>query len=432
MAEGVDYSFSRPDPAGLRAAGKTFCCRYLSPPPSGKNLDRQEADRLRAAGLLIVSNWEADGHQELLAGRSSGQSAARQAQQQHLDCGGPPTVPIYFSADFDAQVSQVIEFYRGAVDILGYDRVGCYGGFAVVEGLVGSVVRWGWQTFAWSGGRRSGKAHIYQHTVDVPLAGGQVDLDTSLQAAFGQWGSGMTVQSELDRFIAQNTGRCLDLDGAYGCQCRDLVNAWAEFLGLPQVPGPNAVDMWGHPSASGWQKIAAGATPQPGDILVWGQLVGSYGHTAVYVRAGSGGFFSFDQNWPEGSSMGSAAKLIWHTSYGLLGWFRPQVSGAAPSPAPTEPTLEEEDMPIVLFGPGGAMLVAPGYQKGLTAEEYAAVLKVPGTKVVSCDQRQFDVLGSAFFNGRLASSGAKAFALADLPKLEGTVLEGTPPKEAGG
>lgn len=196
MAEGVDYSFSRPDPAGLVAAGKTFCCRYLSSGSSSKDLSAAEAARLRAAGLDIVSNWERDGHQELLAGRASGQTAARQAEQQHRACGGPQTAPIYFSADFDAQIAQVIEFYRGAVDILGYDRTGCYGGYTIVEGLVGSVVRWGWQTFAWSGGRRSQKAHIYQHTVDVALAGGQVDLDTSLQPNFGQWGAAAEAPAE--------------------------------------------------------------------------------------------------------------------------------------------------------------------------------------------------------------------------------------------
>src|SRR4051812_28056313 len=58
---GVDYSWARPSPSGLRAAGYTFAARYLADDTDashGKILFRPEANALRAAGVDIVSNWE--------------------------------------------------------------------------------------------------------------------------------------------------------------------------------------------------------------------------------------------------------------------------------------------------------------------------------------------------------------------------------------
>jgi hypothetical protein len=48
-------------------------------------------------------------------------------------------------------------------------------------------------------------------------------------------------------------------------------------------------------------------------------------------------------------------------------------------------TLTEVGMYIV-FGPGGATLIGPGYTKNLNAEEYDVVRKVPGMQVVSANR----------------------------------------------
>jgi len=53
--EGVDYSWSRPDPAALIKAGKRFVIRYVSYDQTGKNLTRKEADAIRAAA--VASRW---------------------------------------------------------------------------------------------------------------------------------------------------------------------------------------------------------------------------------------------------------------------------------------------------------------------------------------------------------------------------------------
>src|SRR5262245_53924168 len=58
VRSGVDYSWARPSPSGLRAAGYTFAVRYFSYDTTGKNLTASEAHALQAAGVDLVSNWE--------------------------------------------------------------------------------------------------------------------------------------------------------------------------------------------------------------------------------------------------------------------------------------------------------------------------------------------------------------------------------------
>jgi len=53
--------------------------------------------------------------------------------------------------------------------------------------MVGSTCDWGWQTYAWSGGKVSGKAHIYQYHNGVPFDGADCDLNRSLQSEIGAW-----------------------------------------------------------------------------------------------------------------------------------------------------------------------------------------------------------------------------------------------------
>jgi hypothetical protein len=58
LGHGVDYSFSRPDVAKIKAAGYSFAVRYLSGGKSAKDVTRAEYDTLRRAGLNVVLVWE--------------------------------------------------------------------------------------------------------------------------------------------------------------------------------------------------------------------------------------------------------------------------------------------------------------------------------------------------------------------------------------
>lgn len=199
--EGVDYSWARPDPVKLYAAGKRFAVRYLSWGSSGRGnsilsgydngkvLTKAEAERLQAAGLAIVSNWEYRTDDQL-RGREGGKTDAREADRLHKAVGGPAGSVIYFSTDFDASTTQLAtcyEYLRGCADVLGWDRVGVYGGYRTVAYMAGKGVRWLWQTYAWSGGKWHPNAQLQQYKNGVKVAGSDVDLNRATTTNYGQW-----------------------------------------------------------------------------------------------------------------------------------------------------------------------------------------------------------------------------------------------------
>jgi hypothetical protein len=192
MIEGVDYAWSRPSPAGLYGAGKRFASRYLSYDRTGKNLTAEEAAQLAAAGLGVVCNWEWRAGDARL-GYDAGCQYAQEALRQAGLCGMPPGRPIYFSVDFDpaGAWAVVAAYFRGIAQVLPVDQIGVYGSYATVDHLLGAgLVRWAWQTYAWSGGRWHPGAHVQQYRNGVHVAGGDVDLDRALVDDFGQWTPG--------------------------------------------------------------------------------------------------------------------------------------------------------------------------------------------------------------------------------------------------
>jgi Domain of unknown function (DUF1906) len=187
---GVDYSWARPSPAGLAAQGFTFAARYLSYDTSGKNLSAGEASALNAAGLDVVSNWEA-GSEDALGGYATGVEEAKAAESQALADGMPAGRPIYFSVDFDATPAQqaaLDDYMDGVASVIGRERTGAYGGYYVIERLFDQgKIAWGWQTYAWSGGQWDSRAQLRQ--IQNGIDGGQLDKDEALVADFGQWTS---------------------------------------------------------------------------------------------------------------------------------------------------------------------------------------------------------------------------------------------------
>jgi hypothetical protein len=75
--------------------------------------------------------------------------------------------------------------------------VGVYGGYWVVKYCLDhGAATYGWQTLAWSGGRRDARAQLYQHTVNVSIGRLSCDLDTAYAADFGQWRPGGVTPSQ--------------------------------------------------------------------------------------------------------------------------------------------------------------------------------------------------------------------------------------------
>lgn len=192
--QGVDYSFSRPDLACLKRNGYGFVVRYIAAGQSAKEATRTEVDALIAAGLLVVLVYQ-DGRSDMLRGRDEGVHDAKVAKAEAAKVGQPTNRPIYFALDrdpgslTDAQIDACRAYLNGAVSVLGRHRVGVYAGYRGIEELCPRWAPWGWQTYAWSRGQISSKAHFRQYRNGVDLCGGQVDLNETYRPDFGQWPS---------------------------------------------------------------------------------------------------------------------------------------------------------------------------------------------------------------------------------------------------
>jgi len=202
LLQGVDFSFDHPTPAELKAAGKRFVVRYVYPQSQsggGKNLTRAEADSYRAAGIAVVSNYEAWAARAG-EGRAAGQADAKAGDAQHRACGGPGSRPIFFSVDFDTiqgDWPRIDAYFKGVASVIGTARTGVYGEYDIVKhlidnGLVGKSGTPGkyyaWQTYAWSAGKYDERCCLAQDKNGVKLGSGTVDLDSAHCADYGQWG----------------------------------------------------------------------------------------------------------------------------------------------------------------------------------------------------------------------------------------------------
>ena len=215
VRSGVDYSWARPSPSGLRSAGYTFAVRYFSFDTTGKNLTASEARALQSAGLDIVSNWES-GASDALKGRARGASDAQEALRQATAAGMPAGRPIYFSVDFDAQPSQqavLNDYFDGVASVLGRAATGAYGGIGPIQRLFDAgKISFGWQTFAWSAGRWEPRAQLRQVRNNVTIAGGACDIDQSQADDFGQWGAVTSPVADVEKLVAaRNTDGTLEV-----------------------------------------------------------------------------------------------------------------------------------------------------------------------------------------------------------------------------
>jgi len=184
--QGLDYS-TRQNEAYVKSQGFDFICRYLSYSP-GKNINRAEADAALAAGLSIVLVWETYANR-VMSGYSGGQADAQAAYAQAQGVGQPINRPIYFAVDFDTSERDwplIEDYFRGVRDLLGFTRTGAYGEADIIDHLYEcGLIAYGWQTYAWSGGRVSDNACLYQYSNGE--WNDTVDFNEAKRDDFGQW-----------------------------------------------------------------------------------------------------------------------------------------------------------------------------------------------------------------------------------------------------
>ena len=167
----------------IAAAGYQFAARYLVPERlAWKRLTRAEAEAITAAGMKVVSVFETTANRPdggAAAGLEDGVEAYKEAQL----IGQPAGSAIYFAVDFDTKATDytAIEAYlrAAATKIPGYE-IGVYAEYDVIEEMAkrGAAQHF-WQTYAWSGGKKSARANIYQYKNGQTLAGHTVDFNES-------------------------------------------------------------------------------------------------------------------------------------------------------------------------------------------------------------------------------------------------------------
>lgn len=168
----------------MATAGMKFVCRYLVPVSMAwKRLTRAEAELITAAGIKVVSVFQR-GTNDAAGGAANGTRDGKAAFQEAKLIGQPEGTAIYFAVDYDAQPKDygAIEAYlrAAAKEIPGY-QIGVYGSYAVVEEMAKrGACKHFWQTYAWSKGKLSKAANLYQYKNGQQLAGHTVDYNDGL------------------------------------------------------------------------------------------------------------------------------------------------------------------------------------------------------------------------------------------------------------
>src|ERR1700761_1835989 len=212
----IDFAARQIPAQQIRAAGYSGVVNYVSESRPGssfgaKPITRPYADSLKAAGLVIVSNYQygkpgSSAPSDYTRGYAGGIADARTAWQLHTAAGGGQGAPIFFTIDEDINRDTwnhtALQWFRGINSVLGVQRTGVYGGinvcqWAAADGVIGSSSttgrRWVWQTRAWSGNQVHPAAVLYQRVVSTssspgPRVGGlEVDVNDVLAPDCGQW-----------------------------------------------------------------------------------------------------------------------------------------------------------------------------------------------------------------------------------------------------
>ena len=152
MAIVVDEAWVKLPAAALAALGVVAVSMYVGQDDSGKNMNAASVNAYAAVDIKSITNFEFGAAQATM-GFDQGVIDAKLGLAQAEACGMPAWAPTLFSVDANVSLASVIPYFNGAVSVLGLGRVGVYGDFDIVSGLIsGRYATFGWQTVAWSNG----------------------------------------------------------------------------------------------------------------------------------------------------------------------------------------------------------------------------------------------------------------------------------------
>jgi len=188
----------------MQALGVSGVLRYLGTWPSGKGMDKAEADLIQTSGIQLAAIYES-GLDQMLTG--DGASDAKKAQIELVKLGASGAF-IWFCCDTEiatGQLPTVMRYLDRCVGVLGFLRVGVYGGYNVCKAaLDGGHASKAWQAYGFSGNRKSVWVNkepgcvLFQHTELMPPPTGNAakkewgelgGLDYDPNEVNGDWGA---------------------------------------------------------------------------------------------------------------------------------------------------------------------------------------------------------------------------------------------------
>lgn len=212
MMNGIDTP-CRISPATAAKITDDFVCLYLVPEHvsylkksmAWKRMTKSDAAALTAAGKWILSVFESTA-QRAREGKEAGKYDGRMALQEAKLVGQPPGSVIYFAVDYDAPGSDVDAIYEYLIgtqsEIPGY-TIGVYGSYAVAEAMAKRGIKHHWQTYAWSHGKLSQYANVYQYRNGTNLFGLSTDSNYSYGGE-GFWNLNGILKSEKEVIMDWN------------------------------------------------------------------------------------------------------------------------------------------------------------------------------------------------------------------------------------
>lgn len=132
----------------------------------------------------------------------------------------------------------------------------------------------------------------------------------------------------FDKFFAERLGKGIDVD-SNGVYCFDLANDYSvNLVGGKNFIGDGAYEIYtnfaNQPGKELYERIpnTPEFVPIKGDIMVWGQSLGKWGHVAICNGEGDTTWFeSYEQNW---TGNNDPVALIKHNYNNVLGVLRPK------------------------------------------------------------------------------------------------------------
>ena len=215
----------------LHSAGISVIARYLIPEKYYNHISKTEAQDITDNNIRIASVHETTGTTPK-GGYANGVKDATEALECAINIGMPQGAAIYFAVDYQPVTTQdfynISNYFIGVASVITTYKIGVYGCFDVIEWLARqNICKCYWQCMAWSFGKISDHATMYQKTSGRVIANVNLDLnDIYDDVGFWNCAPAYTVETiTIDFNGIQTPVRRVLINNENYVRLRDLANA---------------------------------------------------------------------------------------------------------------------------------------------------------------------------------------------------------------